>query len=431
VLHLYRRHRTSCPHRAEQYRRCSCPISVRGTLGNQFIRQGLDQTSWEAATAVIAAWTKAGQIRPPDVTQKPITDAVAAFLADAESRGLGTDTINKYRLLLERRLVPWCTANHYLTLPAITLDALTTFRATWVGGALAKSKTQERLKAFFRWCVARHWITDNPAVGLSSFRVKHEPTLPFTEEEVARILAACDQYSIQGVYGTVNRSRMRAMVLLLRWSGLRIRDAVTITRERVAAGMVDLYTQKTGQHVRVPIPPVAQEAFDALPVRTDRPDLLFWSGNGLAKSAVANWQRSLRELFKLAKVDQAHAHRFRDTFAVQLLLEGVELADVSILLGHSSIKITERHYAPWVRARQQRLEAVVRKTWTPISRRPDDPQPAPTIALSRLFPLVPVPVPVSTSAEGSCLDTPVRPPMPESAASGGYGLRLVRGGKGA
>jgi integrase len=36
---------------------------------------------------------------------------------------------------------------------------------------------------------------------------------------------------------------------------------------------------------------------------------------------------------------------------------------VSVLLGHSSIKVTERHYLPWVRARQEQLEADVRQTW--------------------------------------------------------------------
>jgi hypothetical protein len=30
---------------------------------------------------------------------------------------------------------------------------------------------------------------------------------------------------------------------------------------------------------------------------------------------------------------------------------------------HSSLKVTERHYAPWVRSRQEQLEADVRRTW--------------------------------------------------------------------
>jgi integrase/recombinase XerD len=58
-----------------------------------------------------------------------------------------------------------------------------------------------------------------------------------------------------------------------------------------------------------------------------------------------------------------HAHRFRDTFAVELLLSRVPLERVSILLGHQSIRVTEKHYSPWVRARQEQLEADVRRTW--------------------------------------------------------------------
>jgi len=59
-----------------------------------------------------------------------------------------------------------------------------------------------------------------------------------------------------------------------------------------------------------------------------------------------------------------HAHRFRDTFAVELLLAGVPLERVSVLLGHSSVKITQKHYNPWVLARQEQLEADVMRTWS-------------------------------------------------------------------
>jgi len=53
----------------------------------------------------------------------------------------------------------------------------------------------------------------------------------------------------------------------------------------------------------------------------------------------------------------------RDTFAVECLLAGVPLEQVSILLGHGSIRITETHCAPWVKARQEQLTASVRKSW--------------------------------------------------------------------
>jgi len=64
-----------------------------------------------------------------------------------------------------------------------------------------------------------------------------------------------------------------------------------------------------------------------------------------------------------AGIPEGHAHRFRDTFAVDLLQAGVPMERVSMLLGHSSIKVTEKHYSPWVRDRQEQLEADVRRTW--------------------------------------------------------------------
>ena len=69
----------------------------------------------------------------------------------------------------------------------------------------------------------------------------------------------------------------------------------------------------------------------------------------------------------MAGVPDGHAHRFRDTFSVRLLLAGVPIEHVSILLGHQSVRITEKHYAPWVRERQEQLEADVRRTWEPLN----------------------------------------------------------------
>jgi integrase/recombinase XerD len=57
------------------------------------------------------------------------------------------------------------------------------------------------------------------------------------------------------------------------------------------------------------------------------------------------------------------SHRLRATFAVDLLTKGVALEHVSKLLGHKSVTTTERHYARWVKGRQDRLDAVVSATW--------------------------------------------------------------------
>lgn len=124
--------------------------------------------------------------------------------------------------------------------------------------------------------------------------------------------------------------------------------------------------QKTGTHVSVPIPP--EVAKELLGVMNGNADYVFWStGNGKEQSAVTNWQHDLRQLFRDANNTSAGnmlSHRLRDTFAVDLLEKGVPLEEVSKLLGHESIKTTERHYAKWVKARQDRLDSLVTGTWS-------------------------------------------------------------------
>jgi len=62
-------------------------------------------------------------------------------------------------------------------------------------------------------------------------------------------------------------------------------------------------------------------------------------------------------LCKIGDVQGRHPHCFRDTLAAEFLLAGASLERVSILLGRSSVKISERHYPRWVQAHQTRLES--------------------------------------------------------------------------
>ena len=55
-------------------------------------------------------------------------------------------------------------------------------------------------------------------------------------------------------------------------------------------------------------------------------------------------------------------HRLRDTFAVRKLVAGIPLEDVSRLLGHSSVKVTEAYYARWTASRKVRLERMLAET---------------------------------------------------------------------
>ncbi len=309
-----------------------------------------------------SSWEEKGSL-PSGRESEPVSIAAACedFLNDARARGLRDSTCYKYRLLFGQ-IKNFARDSGLRFLREFDIAALRKFRASWPNRNFSAQKKLESLRAFFRFAQANGWIGDNPAAKLESPATRRPQILPFTRQEMIRILAACDAYGDHyGRAGLENARRLRALVLLLRYSGLRIGDAVSLSREHIAGGKLFLYTAKTGTPVWCPLPDSVIQALELAPGSNAK--YFFWTGESKLKSAVGDWQRSLKKLFALAQVSGGHAHRFRHTFAVELLLAGIPIERVSVLLGHSSTRITEKHYSAWVRARQEQLEADVRQSW--------------------------------------------------------------------
>lgn len=358
MLTIYRRHYAPCKHAGSphprRFRNCQCPIWVQGTLGSQTVKRALELRSWQAASDLVRDWEVDGRIDAPKPVVPTIREAVERFLADAAAQNLKSESIRKYRNVLEKRLIRWTEGQGLIQLQQLGVEQVREFRRTWADGAGYATKNLERLRTFFRFCEAADWIRRNPAKSVKPPKTQCKPTLPFSEDEMTRILCACGRY-------VGNQSRMRAFVLAMRYSGLRIGDTIALTTSRVQGNKLFLYTAKTGTPVYVPLPPITVQALaEIAPSSGGR---YFSTGNAQPKTARANWSRYLDSVFRNAAVENAHSHRFRDTFAVRLLEKGVPMETVSILLGHSSIRVTERHYRPWVRSLQDKLETEVAKTW--------------------------------------------------------------------
>jgi integrase/recombinase XerD len=361
-LTLWRWHSRACPHRSKgrSWTRCKCGIWVQGSLGGEWIKKSLNTRDWAAAAATIHGWEASGQIGTVKAELPTISVAIERFLKEAEVRNLAKTTIKKRRELLEGKLVPYCKGKGYRQLRDLTVERLRDFRHSWSYSPLSAAKRLEYLRAFCRFCLEAGWIERNPAVALKPTKVSHRPTLPYSEEEVDRLLKAAREMARFGRYGP----RIEPMILLLRYSGLRMQDAACLERKRLTGDKIFLYQQKTGTPVYCPLPPEVAKRLTTVENADQR--YVFYDGTSEPESMVKSWDRVFNKVGMIADppVPNCHPHRFRDTFAVSLLLKGVSLDSVSKLLGHSSIKITERHYAPWVKARQEQLEAEVRRIWT-------------------------------------------------------------------
>jgi integrase/recombinase XerD len=127
--------------------------------------------------------------------------------------------------------------------------------------------------------------------------------------------------------------RLRALIFLMRWSGLCILYAITLERRRLEGNRLFLYRHNTGVPVYVPIPPALANLLNALP--NSDPRYFFRSGNGDPHTAKKGWQRTLGRLFETVALKtedgqpkRCHPHMFRDSFAVELLLAGALLDQV-------------------------------------------------------------------------------------------------------
>ena len=120
-----------------------------------------------------------------------------------------------------------------------------------------------------------------PKAGKPSERVR-----VFSDERIKKILKSCDKYPERNSFGHDNPERVRAFILMLQYSGLRIDDCVGLSREHLDGDRLFLRTQKTGESVYLPLPEIASSVLTQ--IKNDS-DYFFWTGKGLHKSAVADW----------------------------------------------------------------------------------------------------------------------------------------------
>jgi integrase/recombinase XerD len=353
MLKLVRRHVKNCPHKdkGRAWKKCSCPLWVDGSKDGVRVNRSLDTANWEIAAGKVLGW----EASDPS-TEISVAEACKKFYADCEGRKIKAAI--KYKETLDP-FKEFCTGLGISRVRTISLHDVEKFRNQLDNSALTVAKKVERLRTFFRYCLDREWCDKNPAVKVKKPVVPPTKKEPFTAKQWELLLDTTYIYPTQNSFGYDNRERMRAFIYLLRYSALRISDAVALKKERIDSdGRLFLRAAKNGKPVSILLPPFVLESLAK--ISNEKP-YFFWSGNGLLKSAVADWQRAIIRLFRLAGVEGS-AHRFRHTLSVELLSKGVSVENVAAILGDTEA-IVRKHYAPWVKVRQDALDAAMMSVW--------------------------------------------------------------------
>ena len=275
-----------------------------------------------------------------------IREACSIFLTEeARIRNLPQGTIQGYETVL-RSLSRWAAEKGLSALEDLDENAVRAWVANWTCRPSTARKRLTQLKALFRFTHDRGCDTRLLLATLRPPRNEARPTLPLEVAEVRALLAASNQ-----------QPKEHALILLMRYSGLAIGDAVTLKRASIADTELTLRRAKSGELVTVDLPDAVVSAMASIPAPS--PDYFWWSGRGKPVTSAKYWRSRLGIVADRAGVAGFRPHRLRATFAVSLLAQGVAIEDVSALLGHSSIQTTERYYAPWNARRRERLKRIV------------------------------------------------------------------------
>jgi site-specific recombinase XerC len=164
----------------------------------------------------------------------------------------------------------------------LDLKVLTEFRAGWKIGPLTASKRLERLRSLYKFAMRRKMLEENFALSLAAPKVKQNPTLPFSKDEMAKILKAAESDKVD--------KRVKTFMLTMRYAGLRISDVATLAVDSLKGKRLKLYQDKTVEPVSVLLP---QHAADALhSVERTNPKYFFWNGTSKTGNSNRNLARA-------------------------------------------------------------------------------------------------------------------------------------------
>lgn len=198
------------------------------------------------------------------------------------------------------------------------------------------------LRTFFRWLEAEKVLGNRALQQIARPRVAHGIPKPLTVEKA---LAVVNSTAMTGCDWVIARDA--AILLLLYGSGLRINEALEITRRDAPIEGRDVL-RIVGKGLReriVPVLPVTQRAvarYIALcPYRLgeDGPLFLGAKGGRLSPRIVQLLMERMRHRLGLPR--SATPHALRHSFATHLLSAGADLRQIQELLGHASLSTTQ------------------------------------------------------------------------------------------
>jgi integrase/recombinase XerC len=212
-------------------------------------------------------------------------------------------------------------------------------------GSRSLARTLSALRMFYRFLERRGFGKNDAVRAVALPKLPHSVPKPLTAPKATALVGGTDVTGADAPEWIAARNM--AVLTLLYGSGLRISEALSLTRkEAPIKGRDMLRVRGKGDKTRVvPVLPVTREAVERYlalcPVKLQPDDPLFIGARRKQLSPRVIQLLIARARGALGLPETATPHALRHSFATHLLGAGVDLRAIQELLGHASLSTTQ------------------------------------------------------------------------------------------
>ena len=202
---------------------------------------------------------------------------------------------------------------------------------------------RSKFNAFFNWLIETERLKNNPFKGIDYPIINYDDRKYLSKQDVERIFTSLNMHASNPLI----RKRNIALFSVLLYCGLRKNELISLKILDINFDSKELKVRaETSKSKRNRIIPLHREALyaikDYIEARNSKKyktEYLFVSNTG-DRPLTTHGLKHLVETIKEKSGVNFHLHRFRHTFAVNLLSSGCDGLKLRQLLGHKSLRMT-------------------------------------------------------------------------------------------
>ena len=302
------------------------------------LKDKIPVTALESVRSIILATLTNYDVVKTNVTTNPVassSDLVQMFIDAKLSEGCTKRSMTRYAYIL----------NKFFFWENVAAMEVTSFH---IRDFFAREKKRgikdstiggykDIFNSFYKWLLNEGIITRNPCGNIGAIKCEQKVRQPLSNIDVQKLFDACDTKRDKAMVAFLLNTGCR----VAEFTGLKVKDVDLKNREFVVYGKgrkerIMFFDTVTAWYM--------QEYLDTRKNITE--DSYFFAtllkdkGRRLSENGV---RAALKRLSAKAGVEHVSPHRFRHTFATDMIIKDMPIQDVAVLLGHTKIDTTQRY----------------------------------------------------------------------------------------